>query len=167
MSAYYDVIIIIFLIYDQFRTISKPDCWLCNPASRLFEFGRKSKKWWWWRHNILTRSHRQFFWHCPVSFVMFSYWSKFTVFTYSELLRESQQGEYNLYIYNIYIYIYIYNIYNKFCMMLVYINNHSWRLGSLSAYHFLILKKTVFGLRAHPFRDVSQHKLHITEGNKK
>ena len=32
-----------------------------------------------------------FFWRCFVSFVKVSYWSKFTTFTVSELLRENQQ----------------------------------------------------------------------------
>ena len=32
-----------------------------------------------WSNNLPTLTHRQFFWRCSVSFVKFSYWSKFHV----------------------------------------------------------------------------------------
>ena len=47
-----------------------------NPASGLLKIGHKSEKWQ-WLQNFLIWHHRQIFWLCFVSLVMFSYWSKF------------------------------------------------------------------------------------------
>ena len=49
-----------------------------SPASGWLKIGHKSEKWQ-WRHNLLTWRHCQFFKHCFVFLVKFSYWCKFHV----------------------------------------------------------------------------------------
>ena len=49
-----------------------------NSAFGLLQIGHKSGKWQ-WRHNLTTWRHRNFFWHCFVFLVTFSYWFKFYI----------------------------------------------------------------------------------------
>ena len=78
---------------DHTSAIRLPDC---------SKFGHKLEKWQ-WRHNLSTWGHSQVFWHCHVSFVKFSYWSKFhfiiiagsrvmTNFFYKGLTRNPEIG---------------------------------------------------------------------------
>ena len=61
-----------------------------NPASRFFQIGCKLEKWQWCQ-NFPTWPHRQFFLRCFVTFVKFSYWSKFyvNIITGSEVMTFS------------------------------------------------------------------------------
>ena len=68
----------------------------------MLQIDQKSEKWQ-WCHNILTWCNIKFFWHCFVSLVKFSYWSKFhvntitgsgvmTIFFYKGLTRNPEIG---------------------------------------------------------------------------
>ena len=86
-------------------------CRLCvrNPASGLLQIGQKSEKWQ-WRHSFPTWRQRQIFWRCFISYVKFSYWSKFhvniitgsgimTVFFYKGLNRNLEIGNAHVWVF--------------------------------------------------------------------
>ena len=77
-------------------------CWLCvpKPVSGLLQIGQKSEKCQ-WRIDFPTDVIVKFFWRCFISFVKFSYWSKFhvniitgsgimTIFFYKGLTRNPE-----------------------------------------------------------------------------
>ena len=67
-----------------------PGVWLLDDWKLAINWKKRQ-----WRHNCLTSRYRQFFWHCRVSLVKFSYWYKFhvnittvmTIFVYKRLTR--------------------------------------------------------------------------------